>query len=180
MILLRSLRLNCVTSAYSSLWQSCFDSEFSGDTWTSGGLDYEGRPELGAVTSEWTRDSPLRRPAARRQAMLELDVLVAMSLGIEAEELCTIYRTQFPVLYGYDRRTQYYDTAGRLVPSGVMTQWRRQPTALQGKPLVTAHPGSATEYAFVAPFELLDREADMRLAFRDLQERVAKRRSNSA
>ncbi|WP_137725589.1 DNA methyltransferase [Prescottella subtropica] len=187
MILLRSLRLNCVTSAYSALWQSCFDPGFADDAWTTGGLHYEGRPKLGAVTSEWTPESPLRRPAARRQAMLELDVLVAIALRIEVDELCTIYRTQFPVLYGYDRRTRHYDTAGRLVPSDVMAQWRRQPAALRGEPLAFAHPcwrGCCEPLDSTHPdtqgFEPLDREADMRLAFRDLQERVVIRRSNSA
>ena len=101
-IALRALRLNCATSRYSELWESCYDDSFSRDSWT-GGLAHPSRVALGAVERHWSPRVPLRIPAERRQALLELDVLVAMSLGISADELCTIYRTQFPVLHGYDQ-----------------------------------------------------------------------------
>ena len=47
-------------------------------------------------------------------------------LGLTAEELCTIYRTQFAVLYGYDHNVYYYDANGRLVPNSVLTVWRKK------------------------------------------------------
>ena len=37
-------------------------------------------------------------------------------LGVTADQLCTIYRTQFAVLYGYDHKDYVYDANGRLVP----------------------------------------------------------------
>ncbi len=47
-------------------------------------------------------------------------------MGLTADELCTIYRTQFPVLYGYDRNKYVYDTNGREVPTPVLQLWRRK------------------------------------------------------
>lgn len=179
LILLRTLRLNCVTSAYADIWESSYDVDFRRDSWTSGGHEYPNRQALGDVTRQWTTDTPIRRAVDRRQAMLELDVLVALSLGIEIEELCTIYRTQFPVLFGYDLRSIHYDLQGRVVPTDVLSKSRRSVAGDSTSPLVGVHPGSGHEYAFVPPFRPLDRESDMRLAFDEFQERAAARRTNS-
>ncbi len=55
---------------------------------------YDERP----IGPEWTTDTPLRRAEDRRNAQAEIDVMVAMMLGVPIEDLCTIYRTQFAVL----------------------------------------------------------------------------------
>jgi hypothetical protein len=178
LLLVRALRLNCLTFAYAPLWTECFDDAFLDDHWTDGGLAYPGRPALGDVGREWNPDVPLRRAADRRQALLELDVLVALALGIEVDELATIYRTQFPVLYGYDQRTSYYDQRGRQVPTNAMTEWRRREDHLDA-PINVTHGGSRASYALAPPFRTLDREDDMRVAFAQLHKRVAARRRNS-
>ena len=180
-IALRTLRLNCVTDAYADLWSSCWSEEFTHDGWAS--ADHVRDSEdtftradatpLGAVGPEWSAATPLRAATDRRRALLEIDALVALSLGITADELCTIYRTQFPVLYGYDRTTYIYDANGRLVPNSVLSLWRRKGQnegTFAREDLTATHPGSGIDYTYALPFVALDREQDLRTAYQHFQQ----------
>lgn len=166
----RVLRLNCLTSAYSELWQEAFDGQMGTDSWT-GGFVHSRRKPLGDVGSEWTIETPLRIAADRRQALVEIDALVALGLGLTADELCTIYRTQFPVLYGYDRKTYLYDINGRLVPNEVLSVWRRKGDAISEEERTATNPAGNT-YTYELPFQFLDREADMREAYAEFERRL--------
>lgn len=162
-LLLRTLRLNAITDAYADLWREVYDPAFSDDSWACGRWR-ENRPALGGGGPEWTAGTPLRIAEDRRQALVEIDALVALMLGVTADELCTVYRTQFAVLYGYDRHSYVYDTNGRLVPTPVLQVWRRKGDGMSVEERTTTNQAGNT-YTYELPFRLLDREADMRQAY---------------
>lgn len=162
-VLLRTLRLNCVTDAYADLWAECWDDAFVDDA------PILGRHDESPVGPVWTRDVPLRRAEDRRNTQAEIDVMVAMMLGVPVEDLCTIYRTQFAVLYDYDhgrgQGAYVYDVNGRQVPTPVRQAWAKRgcPDWNDAMPLserTHPHPGSGVDYVYSLPFRTRDRESD--------------------
>ena len=170
-LIARTMRLNCVTEAYADLWRDVYHEAFAADQWASG-RSRANRPDLAAVAPEWTAATPLRIAEDRRQALVEIDALVALMLGVTADQLCTIYRTQFAVLYGYDHNTYVYDPKGRLVPNEVLSVWRKKGDKISGAER-TATNQSGHTYIHELPFRTLDREADMRTAYAEFERRLA-------
>ncbi|WP_010533113.1 restriction enzyme [Brachybacterium squillarum] len=179
--MLRALRLNCLTDAYADLWQDAYDRAFPADAWT-GGLDRPNRPALGDVGPEWSTASPLRIAEDRRQALVEIDAIMAIVTGIPIDDLVTIYRTQFGVLNDYDRgegkKAYIYDANGRHVPSSVRTAWNKAGRPESGMPRedrTALHPsatGTGRSIVYELPFRILDREADMRRAHAEFLRRT--------
>ncbi|RZT68858.1 Eco57I restriction-modification methylase domain-containing protein [Leucobacter luti] len=170
---LRASLLNSLTQEYGALHGALKRGSTCTD-W-AGGIEYLGRQSLLSRTGPWGMDTPLRRDSDRYQALVEIDAIVALRLGVTADELCTIYRTQFPVLYGYDRNAYFYDANGRLVPKGVLAIWKKRGDAITEMERTETNASGYT-YVYELPFITLDREADMRQAYAHF-ERVLEERS---
>ncbi len=107
----RTLRLNCVTNRYTELWERSWDEKYRKEEWS---INDNRLSPWNNLSEEWSHDTPLRNHFERRQALIEIDVISAMALGITLNELIMMYEVQFPVLKQYENDT-WYDTNGRIV-----------------------------------------------------------------
>ena len=131
----RTLLLNCLTTAYADLWNEMWDGAYKSETWS---IDDRRLKSFDTLHDEWAWDIPLRNYFERRMALVEIDVISAMALGLTLEDLEMIYTIQFPVLQQNENDT-WYDQKGNIVftcskgLTGVGLD-RKQWEAMRGEP----------------------------------------------
>lgn len=172
-LVLRAARLVAVTDAFAGLWAACWRPEWLASHWAEEPIGV-GVREL-PRGQRWDASVPLRLAAERRQAQLEIDVICAVSLGVSEDELCALYRTQFAVLSGYERKKHRFDANGRMVPTDVVQRWRAHRGEMSAADRTAVHPESGVSYTYELPFVTLDREADMRKAYAHFQRLLEER-----
>ena len=185
-LLLRTLRLNGLTSGFAPLWAELFDPGWSDDAFASG----VGTVPLARNNPQWDAATPLRTDLDRWLALVDIDAIVAHMLGLSERQLLQMYRSQFPVLRKYEYVT-VFDGNGRQI-SGIhhnygfhqrrwendlkaaptqrgekkIGMWDRVQAYMAGDETVDLGP-------FVPPFTPADRETAMTKAYRAFEARLS-------
>lgn len=185
-IIVRTLMLNCLNESYSSLWEHCYNESFKNISWAKNDprLDDDRFKNL---LKTLNLNTGIRSDYERREALIEIDVIVAIALGLSLEQQKNIYRIQFPVLQSYEADT-WYDRNGRIVFTnnrsmigvGVdRSEWEKIKNAKSGIFTRTimddTMPGGPIERTieYVAPFDRCDREKDYEEVWANFEKRFA-------
>jgi hypothetical protein len=161
-LLIRTVRLNCLTTAYADLWCAVFNEEWKRENWAVQWPRLTAQ-SLGAVTSKWAYETPLRTEYERRAALVEIDALVSVWLGITVEQFMAIYNARFGVLASYEA-DMYFDANGRQITREYYGQGVGQgPSTYADLMNHLSDPEKvAPPTGYAAPFYRADREREMR------------------
>lgn len=185
-LLLRTLRLNTVTAAYSEVWNDLFEESWLLDHFVAVPETVVSLEDVGPA---WAESTLLRYDVDRWAALTEIDAVVALLLGITDDQLVQIYRSQFPVLRKYESQ-MVFDSNGRQICGDYhaygfkQAEWEAELKAQASKPgskkmkmwdRVQAYQEGDTSIdlgPFAPPFTPADRETAMRNAYQAFSERL--------
>ena len=78
-IILRFLRLNCLTDYFSELWSDLWKKDYQSEQWT---IKDKRLSPWNELSRYWDKNTPLRNYFERRQALVEIDVLSSFTLHL--------------------------------------------------------------------------------------------------
>ncbi len=93
------------------LWTENFKHKFCEYDWSKKDMRLK---VINTLDRNWEFDTPLRNWYERRYALIELDVIVAIELGLTLHELIAVYNLLFPVLQQNEEDT-WYDQKGNII-----------------------------------------------------------------
>lgn len=175
-LLPRTLSLNCLTIHYKELWEEIYNESFKECQWSQGDKRLK---NFNTLTHSWKKKNALTNYYERHLALEEIDVIVAMALGLSLKDLEMIYRIQFPVLQQNEEGT-WYDQTGNIVftcSRGLIgvgverTAWENIKNQKEGETYVhTIDPAKSELYGgqqvtYYAPYTKCDRIEDYRRAW---------------
>ncbi|KPH98276.1 hypothetical protein OV450_0916 [Actinobacteria bacterium OV450] len=172
-LLLRTLRLNALTAHYAPLWGELFDPRWAGyENWANPHWPRL-KPLAGDLKATWELTTPLRAEHERRAALVELDALVAVWLGITADQLVAIFKSRYPQLHDYEAKT-WFDANGRKIAENFNTYGHGQTKQdwLDFEAHLADPSNVQPPVGFTPPFYKADREAEMRAAHAHFQARL--------
>jgi hypothetical protein len=171
-LLLRAMRLNCLTNAYSDLWAEIYEDAWRHDTWA---CSWDGLPPVAAVGPTWEYETPLRAERARRAALVEIDALVAVWLGMDVDALIAMYNARFPVLNRFEESI-WFDANGWKIAGNHRTVGQIQQKSSYDEFLAyNEDPAkNPSPDGYTPPFYKADRVAEYRQAHAVFSERLRK------
>jgi hypothetical protein len=172
-LLLRTLRLNCQSNAYAPVWEELYDASWQSNTWAASVWPPELLRLAEGANARWTRATPLRAEFARRAALVEIDALVAVWLGISSDELVAMYQARFPVLQQYEE-SMWFDGSGRRITKAHQVHGYSQPKDAWKQ--LSSHENFPLEAnvpeGYFGPLYRADRKAEMRAAHAEFTRRL--------
>lgn len=186
---IRVLLLNALTNNYSDLWDNLWKDTYRSARWAKDDIRLTNKT-FTKLSGSWNNEYPVCNDYARRQLMVEIDVVVARKLGMTLNQLKSIYQIQFPIMQQYEADT-WYDVNGRIVFTtnrsmvGVGFDRKTWENEVKGAPAgkkfyrtITddTMPGGPVERTieYVAPFDRCDREKDYEIAWKFFEKKYGK------
>lgn len=184
----RVLALNAIGPEFMELWKKVWNENLQNEQWTKN--DKRLPRDFFDTSETWNPSYIATNDYMRRQLFVELDVYIAMILGLTLSDLISIYRLQFPVMRQYESDT-WYDSTGKIVftnNKGLNNvgfdrkEWEGNVKGAMDGMVFTREieddtmPGGPVKRTieYVAPFDKCDREQDYETAWKFFEEKYGK------